>query len=122
MNTWNRWQDWVNVALGVWLIVAPFILATGFNPTSMWNAIVVGAVVALVALAMPYVTLAEYANMLLGGWLIVSPFVLRFTDLSTAAWNAFIVGILVLGAALWALPSASRAQAEHPRTQAAATR
>jgi hypothetical protein len=115
MSAWNRWQDWTNVVLGAWLIIAPFILGTSSDRNSTWNAVAVGvlvAVIALWALAMPLVWLAEYLNALLGAWLIVSPFVLGLGGLATAAWNAWIVGICVLGLALWALLSTRRARVD----------
>jgi hypothetical protein len=115
MGAWKRWQDWANVGLGAWLIIAPFILRTSSDQNSAWNAVVVGvlvAVIALWALAMPLVRWAEYANALLGAWLIASPFVLGFAGLPTPAWNAWIVGICVLGLALWALPSTRRARVD----------
>ena len=115
MNAWKRWQDWANVVLGAWLTIAPFLLGTSSDRNSTWNAVAVGvlvAVIALWALAMPLVRLAEYANALLGAWLIISPFVLGFAGLTTAAWNAWIIGICILGLALWALPSTRRARVE----------
>lgn len=44
--TESRWASWANVALGGWLIVTPFIFnfATGSN--AMWNDIILGLVVA----------------------------------------------------------------------------
>ena len=43
------WQEWVNVALGVWLVISPWIV--GFNDltTATWNAVIVGGVIALLA-------------------------------------------------------------------------
>ena len=115
MRAWKRWQDWTNVVLGAWLIIAPFILGTSPDRNSTWNAVAVGvlvAVIALWALAMPAVRMAEYLNALLGAWLIVSPFALGFAGLTTPAWNAWIIGICVLGLALWALPSTRRARVD----------
>jgi len=40
----HAWMSWVNVGLGVWLIIAPFIM--GFGNTVMWNSIIAGLVVA----------------------------------------------------------------------------
>lgn len=42
--------SWVNALLGVWVIISPFVLGFATNTELMWNNIIVGAVVALVAL------------------------------------------------------------------------
>lgn len=36
------WLSWVNAVLGLWLIVAPFVLGTSNIAGAMWNDIVVG--------------------------------------------------------------------------------
>jgi hypothetical protein len=44
------WEEWVNVALGAWLAASPWLLGfTGIMP-AMWNAVIVGIVVAVLAL------------------------------------------------------------------------
>jgi hypothetical protein len=114
MQAWKRLQDWSNVVLGAWLVIAPFILGTSSDQYSTWNAVVVGVLVlavAIWALAAPFAAAAEYINALLGAWLFVSPFVLGFAGLTTAAWNAWIVGICVALLALWAVPSTRGAKA-----------
>lgn len=41
------WLNWVNVALGLWLIVAPFVLLTSSaGDAAYWNSGITGAVVA----------------------------------------------------------------------------
>ena len=37
--------SWLNVALGVWLILAPFIVDYSEHDTPLWNDIIVGAIV-----------------------------------------------------------------------------
>lgn len=41
------WQNWVNVILGIWLIIAPFIF--NFDVAARWNSVIVGIVVAVLA-------------------------------------------------------------------------
>ena len=102
----DRWQDSLNVLLGVWLILSPWIL--GFSPemTAMWNAVLVGAVIALLALStlVNFRKWEEWAGILLGLWLIASPWVLGFAaTLSAATWNFVAVGILAIALAGWSL-------------------
>ncbi len=43
----ETWEEWVNVVLGAWLVIAPFAL--GFYPSleaAAWNQIVVGILIA----------------------------------------------------------------------------
>ena len=41
-----RTLDWINVVLGAWLIFAPFVLGYSIIVVAMWNAIIVGIIVA----------------------------------------------------------------------------
>ncbi len=44
------WTNWLNVLLGLWLIVAPFLI--GYSKTSagaLWNDIIVGLAVGILA-------------------------------------------------------------------------
>lgn len=44
------WEEWVSVALGVWLAVSPWALGFSGLVAAMWNAVIVGSVVAVLAL------------------------------------------------------------------------
>jgi hypothetical protein len=46
----QKWEEWVNAALGAWLVAAPFVLGFAAQTAVAWNQIVVGAVVAALAL------------------------------------------------------------------------
>jgi hypothetical protein len=39
------WEEWVLLALGAWLIAAPFLLGYASMPAAMWNSIIVGLLV-----------------------------------------------------------------------------
>lgn len=47
--TFHSWEEWVNMALGVWLIVSPWVLGFSHLQNALWNAIVVGLLVGLMA-------------------------------------------------------------------------
>lgn len=43
-----QWVSWVNALIGVWMIVAPFTSASGYQSTvAFWNEVVIGILVAL---------------------------------------------------------------------------
>ncbi len=98
----QRWQDWANVLLGVYLVLAPFFGIGAVNDVAAINSYLTGtavAIFAIAALARPRVW-EEYTNLVLGLWLIVAPFALGFTNLAASTLNQISVGILVGGIAL----------------------
>jgi hypothetical protein len=50
--SFRMWEEWVNVALGAWLVVSPFVLdyAAHSSPPWLWNQIAVGVLVGGLAL------------------------------------------------------------------------
>ena len=46
----HKWEEWVNVVLAAWLIVSPFALDYASHATILWNQLIVGALVAILAL------------------------------------------------------------------------
>lgn len=44
------WEEWADVALGAWLVISPWVLGFSGLATVMWNAVIVGALVAALAL------------------------------------------------------------------------
>ena len=100
----KRWQDWVNLTLGVWLFISPWALGYA-NSTAAWNAYVLGAAIVVFAAAAAYMPHAweEVVNSLLGVWLIASPFVLGFSGATVVALHTVIIGLLITAFALWAM-------------------
>lgn len=45
-----QWEEWVNLALGVWLIFSPWILGFSANANAMGNAVIVGIICAILAI------------------------------------------------------------------------
>jgi hypothetical protein len=99
----RQWQDAVNVVLGLWLIVSPWVLGYAMLTTPAWNAYVVGVVIAVAAVAalLAFHTWEEWVSVALGAWLVVSPWILGFVATTTALWNQIVVGVIVGGLALW---------------------
>ncbi len=46
----HKWEEWVNVVLGVWLIVSPFLLGYAMLANALWNQIIVGVLIGILAL------------------------------------------------------------------------
>lgn len=45
----NAWEEWVNVALGVWLFVSPWLMGFSASAALTWNAVIAGILVAVFA-------------------------------------------------------------------------
>lgn len=45
----NEWADWAHVALGIWMIIAPWILGFSGVAAALWTHVGVGLVVAILA-------------------------------------------------------------------------
>ena len=95
--------SWINVAAGIWLIIAPFVL-TYATATPKTNDIILGIIVGVLALIRalnPARTLwLSWVNVAAGIWLIIAPFVLGYA-FTTPRWNDIILGIIVCVVALW---------------------
>ncbi|MFW6060073.1 MAG: SPW repeat protein [Phycisphaeraceae bacterium] len=106
-----RGASGANIILGIWLIIAPFVL-TYELPRAVWNDVIVGFLVVIFAgsrLAALRHTWLSWVNVVLGLWLIAAPFVLGYFE-PEAIWNDVILGIVVLILAAWSA-SATRATA-----------
>ena len=114
----NRWQDWGNLVVAVWLFISPWVLkfANAAPPSggaapdnnASWNAWILGVIIAAVAIA-AIVRLApwqEWVNLILGVWLFIAPWALGFVGRMNAAWDHWIVGVLVALLAIWNLSMA----------------
>ena len=69
--------SWINIVLGIWVIVSAFVLAS-HSSKAIWNNVVVGAVVGILALIRwgMHQMGWSWLNLILGMWLVISPFVL----------------------------------------------
>ncbi|WP_295148676.1 SPW repeat protein [Saccharopolyspora sp.] len=110
VRPWNRWQDWVALLLGVYLLLATLWTRTSGGAVSAM--LVLGVLLVLSAvwsLVMPGSMTSEYAHMVLGVLLFLSPWVLGFAGLAGAAWTCWVVGVLAVAVGAAALPEAGAA-------------
>jgi hypothetical protein len=102
----KRWQDWVNLMLGGWMMVSPWALGFAHDQSlAAVSALVLGAAILVFAAFAATVPKAweEATNIALGAGLLASPWVLGFEGQSQPTSNAVIVGLLVAAFALWAM-------------------
>jgi hypothetical protein len=100
MTTTTKGLSGINVLLGIWLVVSPFLF--GATAASAWNLFIVGAAIAIVAgfnffrttQGREVVAGASGVVAVLGLWMAISPFMFVYNV--AMAWNVVIVGLLVL--------------------------
>lgn len=101
----TRWQDWLNVILGAWLVVSPWVLDFADTQPAAGTTWFLGAAIVIFAGTAVYMPKAweEAVSIVLGLCLLASPWVMGFADQSTAMTNAVILGVLVVAFGLWAM-------------------
>ena len=45
----NPWEEWINLALGCWLLVSPWLLGFSTSTALMWNTVIAGGLVVVFA-------------------------------------------------------------------------
>jgi thiol:disulfide interchange protein len=91
--------SWINLILGIWLIISPFVFGSMGLRVTVGNNIVLGIV--LIASSwwiLATVTRAvgvSWFQMLCGIWLVVAPFILHYRAVTHALANDVVVGIIV---------------------------
>jgi SPW repeat-containing protein len=91
------WASWLNAILGVWLIISPWVVGYAGHSAALWNTLITGIVILLVALAASRTadSSPSWLNVALGVWLIVSPWVLGYSLLEAATANDVVLGVIV---------------------------
>lgn len=98
----KQWEDWCDWALGLWLLLSPWVLLFEKDATATRVAVMVGFLVVVTeAVTLSYYRVwEEWINVALGAWLAVSPWLLPITS-PAAKMNFVITGILIAGLALY---------------------
>lgn len=97
-----KWEDWVGVGLGIWLLISPWVMGYADVQIASINALVLGVILVLEELLELGVheSAEEWIDMIAGIWLMASPLVLGFAGSLPALLNAEIVGLLTMAFAL----------------------
>lgn len=93
----KRWQDWVNVVIGLWLVASPWALGFADERAPALTAWALGAAVVAFSALGAYIENAweETINVLLGLLLMGAPWLLEFADRNTPTSNIALSGLLV---------------------------
>lgn len=117
--TAKRWQDWVTLVLGAWMVLSPWVYGFSADHAAMLNAVIFGAAIvvySVIELSIPRMW-EEWLMLAAGVWLLVSPWVLDFQAKSAAMWNTAVSGIVLAVLAMWALGQFSAADRQKKITQ-----
>ncbi len=120
MKAWTRWQDWLNLVLGTYLVASPWILGTGAMAGIELLAFILGALVLLVALwalTDPFNETPEWSNYALGTLAMSLPSVLGYWTATTLSWSTGIAGLTILAVSSYALVSFNCHRSRHVRAQ-----
>jgi hypothetical protein len=99
---------------GLWEVLAPFILGYSTITVIMWNAIIVGGVLIILA---AWAAFSEQDRLeqnldwiiaVVGMWLTLAPAALFYSTRTVAMWNDTIIGVIVILLALWAATTFDR--------------
>jgi len=89
----------LNILLGIWLVIAPFVLNYARLEAAQTNDIIVGIIVAIIGAIRSFGAFTQpawsWVNVVLGVWLIIAPFVLGYSGSATPLWNDIILGVII---------------------------
>jgi hypothetical protein len=94
----HAWQDVVNLLLGIWAFLTPWVVGHHPVATIVDNYVVVGVVITFCAGAavIAFRPGQEGINMVLGAWLLISLWWLEFRTVPAFVWSAIVIGALVM--------------------------
>lgn len=107
----KRVLDWINLLLGVWLIISPWVLKTTANQASTRVVVILGIAVVVAsiwALTQIQARAAEWWNVAFGVILFLVPWIFGYINHTRIAWDSWIVGVAVAVLALNCLPALNR--------------
>jgi SPW repeat len=98
----KAWEDWASMALGLVIVISPWLAQTPGTQVATVNAMTIGALVIFIgALELQFVRRwEEWCEFALGVWLVISPWVLGYSGLATLTAMHVILGALVAALAL----------------------
>jgi SPW repeat len=98
----KAWEDWASMALGLVIVISPWLAQTPGTQVATVNAMTIGALVIFIgALELQFVRRwEEWCEFALGVWLVISPWVLGYSGLATLTAMHVILGVLVAALAL----------------------
>lgn len=102
------WANAVNALLGIWFIIAPFVLNFTGYPAPMWTSIVGGAILLILAgwavfdAKIRRQAWIQYVNGLVGIWFIIFTYVYpHVAGVANLRWTTIVGGLIALVLCVW---------------------
>jgi SPW repeat len=98
VTTKHVWQDFVNLFLGIWAFLTPWVFGHHAVATVVADYVIVGILVTFCAGAalVAFRPWQEGINLVVGAWLLISPWWLEFRTVPALTWSAVGIGVLVM--------------------------
>lgn len=91
--------SWVNLIVGIWLLIAPFVYGSMGLTVPMTNSVILGILLIVSSWWILAATAQEasvsWFQFLCGIWLIIAPFVLRYHEARQVLANDIVIGVIV---------------------------
>ena len=102
------WQAWVNAILGLWFIVAAFIIATS-KTANITNNLIIGIILVILGVwaAIKYKGWKNWVVTLIGVWMIIAGFWFPDNYVATVG-NDTVAGTVIIILSLWAWSGVSK--------------
>lgn len=96
----------LDILAGIWLLLSPFILGFAGEPAALWNNVIFGLIVAILAGSRVTgegykTTWPSWVSFVIGLWLLIAPYMLGYAFIPAALWNSIILGLVIAVLALW---------------------
>jgi len=104
----KMWQAWVNAILGLWFIVAAFIIA-GSKTANITSNLIAGIILVILGIwaSVRYKGWKNWVVALIGVWMIISGFWFPSHYIATVG-NDIVAGAVIIILSLWAWAGASK--------------
>lgn len=102
------WRNWVNALIGVWFVIAPWVLGIANEKTAAFISVIVGAILVVVATwaairpGVPgFKIWGSWVTLACGLWFVIHPFLAHFEV--SQFWAVVIPALLTMALSLWTL-------------------
>ena len=106
----QQWQPWLVGAIGLWLIVSPYVLGVPFADEALagsfrWTFVGPGSLVVLLAIGALTAHQSWETGLAaaVGLWLVASPWIVGFAEFPTNVWSAVAPGLALVALGIWSM-------------------
>ncbi len=103
-----KWRNGLAALIGVWFIIAPWVLHFSGQTAAMWLSVVVGAIQLITSAWAMFLERStgwkqwqSWVSVLTGVWFIVQPFI--FSQRNAEIWTSVILGAVTIILHLWSM-------------------